>query len=107
MIRDTLDLSTLQAGTYKVYMRSKDIREKEAQPIRTIGGASYIEITKYKDGTIVSSSDTIPDPDAIDNPSFNVQRSASDTPVYDLNGRMVNSQMKKGIYIRNGKKVLR
>lgn len=119
LMRDTIDISDLQAGTYRVYVRTKDVREKVAQPLRTIGGASYIEITKYKDGTIVSSSDTIPDPDAIDNPSFNVQRSTFSTPAYDLSGRMVrgnapllpsrgggNPQMKKGLYIMNGKKVL-
>jgi hypothetical protein len=31
----------------------------------------------------------------------------SGSPVYDLSGRKVNPQMRKGLYIQNGKKVLR
>ena len=103
-MRDTIDISDLQAGTYKVYMRTKDVREKEAQPIRSIGGPCYIELTKFVDGTIVSSSDTIPDPDGI----INVPASAAlrNTPIYDLSGRVVQGMRRKGLYIMNGKKVV-
>ena len=33
------------------------------------------------------------------------QKSDNDDTIYDLSGRMVNAQLKKGLYIVNGKKV--
>ena len=35
-----------------------------------------------------------------------VKSEESDNAVYDLSGRKVNSQLKKGLYIKNGKKML-
>ena len=42
---------------------------------------------------------------AIDNVSVNGNENGSE--VYDLSGRRVNAQLKKGIYIINGKKVMK
>jgi hypothetical protein len=107
LMRDTIDISDLQAGSYNVYIRSKDVREKKCRPARTYGGVCHVELTKFEDGTIVSSSDTIPDPDAIRtirNPEFSIHK--GNDAVYDLSGRQVYSSP-KGIYIKNGKKVIR
>jgi len=107
LMRDTIDISDLQAGSYNVYIRSKDVREKKCRPARTYGGVCHVELTKFEDGTIVSSSDTVPDPDAIRtirNPEFSIHK--GNDAVYDLSGRQVYSSP-KGIYIKNGKKVIR
>jgi hypothetical protein len=50
---------------------------------------------------LVGSANT---PDAIEN--INVNDNANVRDIYDLTGRKVNSQLKKGIYIVGGKKIL-
>jgi hypothetical protein len=37
--------------------------------------------------------------------NFSAPKSKHDSAIYDLSGRKVNSQLKKGLYIQNGKKV--
>jgi len=60
-------------------------------------------MTKAENGKL-----TIEEDDSADNILSPLQPAASSpAPVYDLSGRRVNSQLKKGLYIVNGKKVLR
>jgi hypothetical protein len=48
------------------------------------------------------------DPTGIKAPTFNSQFPILNTQsIYDLSGRKVNSQFSKGIYIQNGKKLLK
>lgn len=66
-------------------------------------------LTKYqasnwtKFGTIVGDLDDIMD--GMENEDLRVKDDDFAGPVYDLSGRKVNSQLNKGIYIQNGKKV--
>ncbi|MBO7067858.1 MAG: M6 family metalloprotease domain-containing protein [Bacteroidaceae bacterium] len=57
----------------------------------------------YLDNVVVKSDDT----DAIDSLKSDGRYSIANGPFYDLSGRKVNSQLKKGVYIINGKKVLK
>lgn len=110
LMRDTIDISDLPAGSYKVYVRSKDIREMEWRPMRTVGGICYVIISKDAEGNITSTSDDVPDPDGINTipESFTPALSEGDGTVYDLSGRCIsNSLPKSGIYIKKGKKILR
>lgn len=110
LMRDTIDISDLPVGSYKVYVRSKDIREMEWRPMRTVGGICYVIISKDAEGNITSTSDDVPDPDGINTipESFTPALSEGDGVVYDLSGRCIsNSLPKRGIYIKKGMKILR
>ena len=71
---------------------------------------NYLKTTYNKTDTLVMYVSAIDDPDAIKATRAN---SVSDGTVYDLSGRkisgqssMVNGQLRKGIYIKDGKKVV-
>lgn len=108
LMRDTIDISDLPAGSYKVYVRSKDIREKEPRPMRTYGGICYVIISKDAEGNITSTSDDVPDPDGINTVPESLTPAFSEFDgAYDLSGRRIsNSLPKRGIYIKKGQKVV-
>ena len=71
---------------------------------------NYQKTTYNKTDTLVMYVSAIDDPDAIKTAKANSMR---DGAVYDLSGRkisgqssMVNGQLRKGIYIKDGKKVV-
>ena len=45
--------------------------------------------------------------ESINNEQLIINNEQSDGAVYDLSGRKVNSQLKKGLYIQNGKKFIK
>ena len=107
-MRDTIDISDLPAGSYKVYVRSKDIREKEWRPMRTVGGICYVIISKDAEGNITSTCDDVPDPDGINTIPESLTPAFSEVDgTYDLIGRRISESLpKRGIYIKKGQKVV-
>lgn len=102
LIKIPISLEDLDVGNYRVYFRTKDKRETTSQIVHVTGGEYLIELTKNADGTIVTSSDAIPEPTEVD--CVNAFSFSSSVPrSYDLQGREVNATT-KGLIIRNGKK---
>lgn len=106
---DTIDITALQPGTYRVTMYSKDKRESVRQPIRTIGGVSEQKLQKLADGTIIVN-DTLTS--AIRTVEANpvAVRRPSTRAIYDLHGRYVGADLQalpRGVYIVGGRKVVK
>jgi hypothetical protein len=96
LIKISISLDDLEAGSYKVFLRTKDKRETAPQVVRINGGEYYIDLTKNEDGTIVTSSDAIPEPAGIQNIPA---KPAASVRYFDLQGREVNGST-KGLLIR-------
>lgn len=95
------DLLPLPAGTYRVFLASKAIQDKTSQFICYPGGNhnEYI-LTKNADNTlIVKAAET----SGIETASSIA--APDNTPLYDLQGRKIDSP-RKGIYIQKGRKVV-
>jgi len=102
-MRDTLDITPLQPGSYKVYFRSKDVREQTPQTVRVDDLGLYtIKLDKSAEGTIVTSCDSV-DPTAV----RPVVAKSNDAAVryYDLQGREVSAGTKGMLIRKQGNKV--
>lgn len=99
-------------GNYRVYLASKDVHETEWQMGRVPGlGAFYYEMTVDEDKNVIIGAEPVSTgiESILFNATTNNHYQLGDN-IYDLNGRMVgNSDAKhqKGIFIVNGKKVLK
>lgn len=102
LIKISISLDDLEAGSYKVFLRTKDKRETAPQVVRINGGEYYIDLTKNEDGTIVTSSDAIPEPAGIQNIPA---KPAASVRYFDLQGREVNGSTKGLIIRRQGDEV--
>lgn len=108
-------LKGLPAGNYLLYMATKSILEKNYQPVRCPGGPICYELTVGEDGSLSISEEArylseykSDGPSAIKD--IPVYRQQPSDDIYDLNGRYVGNDMnvlRKGIYIQNGKKVIK
>ena len=100
--RDTIDVQTLQAGTYEFCIVSKAVGEAVPKEMRTFGGPCYFYLVKSGDGTILIDGD--------ETAITRVPSAAKeDGPIYDLGGHRREAQhgsMSTGIYIRNGRKIV-
>lgn len=99
-------------GEYKVYLASMDEHETEYQMGRADGiGEFYYEMTVDADGTVTIGAEPVCtgiEQIAVDTTNKRQKQYADRT--YDLNGRQVgspDSRQQKGIYILNGRKVVR
>lgn len=101
------NLSDLPAGKYTAFLGSKAHSDIEYQPLRSTEGTIAYEITISDDGTI-----GISDPMKLTVTTVTSIRPAkasatSTDAVYDLQGRRITDMPRHGIYILNGKKVVR
>lgn len=103
-----VNLKKLPAGVYTAFLGSKAHSDVEYQPVRSRDGAIAYEITIAEDGSI-----SVSDPMHFDGTTVTAIRSpkvaapeASDA-LYDLQGRRVTDPQRHGVYILNGKKVIR
>ncbi len=97
-IKEEIDITDLQEGNYKVYFRTKDIREIKPRLLRTPEGPFTIDLSKSADGTIKTSSDNEPDPTSIK--VLDIEREHATSPQYfDLQGRKVDASA-RGLLIR-------
>ena len=99
----------MPAGSYKVYIGSKDVKESRFQPFRCgeNTGKVYYTVTKSSDGTYTIDSDAKQYTTAIK--SITTSRPTSQN-IYTLDGRNMGtnpSALPKGIYIINGRKVVK
>ena len=99
-------------GNYRVYLASKDVHETEWQMGRVPGlGTFYYEMTVGEDKNVIIGAEPVSTgiESILFNASTNNHYQLGDN-IYDLNGRMIgNSDIKhqKGLFIVNGKKVLK
>ena len=95
------DLLPLPAGTYRVFLASKAIQDKTSQFIRYPGGnhKEYI-LTKSADNTLVVKATETSGIETVS------AAAPDNTPLYDLQGRRIDSP-RKGIFIQNGRKVVK
>lgn len=102
--RQTYDLSGLTAGTYRVRLVAKDVKDADYRPVRGLGGKFYERLlTKSADGTCELAEQTT---------GIHQAKVATDTSVhyYDMQGRSVSANHRGLTIIRqNGKtrKVMR
>lgn len=102
-----VNLKDLPAGVYTAYLGSKAHSDVEYQPLRSTEGTIAYEIT-IGEGGLISVSDpmklTVTPVTDIRSPKV-VTRTAD--ALYDLQGRRVTNPQRHGIYILNGKKVIK
>ena len=98
----TVRTTDLTPGKYYIYLVSQATDEAIPQKVRYPGGIIQYVMTKEESGVLTIESDDTVDLISICQPS----PSQNISSFYDLSGRKLDSQPKKGLYIRNGKKVI-
>lgn len=110
-LNNSLFLTGIKAGNYRVYLASKATNEDYCQPIRVPGGALCYDLTINTDGSI-SLSEAKFMPSSSGDPVTGIHatkvKPSEKSALYDLYGRKVNGEPQKhGVYIQDGKKVIK
>lgn len=109
-ISTSLDMNAGEVRTFDNISLRNNKRDKKLEPGKyytvKISSTNYPYVLGNMQYTILTCRVDNSITDAIAAPMSNGQCPMSGSPVYDLSGRKVNSQLKKGLYIVNGKKVL-
>lgn len=86
-----VDVSTLPAGDYRVYVAANDVLQGDYQLVRSIGGLLYYTLNIAEDGTLTVGEITLYD--GIHSVASSSTPAAADalTRVYDTAGRLVYS----------------
>lgn len=103
-----------------VYMRHKEapywiswcvFASKSSQLYRTLhlypGSKAKYEAHQYTQNWIVYFDNVVEDLEPTGIHSVTLDKKQGNAAIYDLNGRRITEAMKKGIYIQNGKKMIR
>lgn len=103
-----------------VYMRHKEapywiswcvFASKSSQLYRTLhlypGSKAKYEAHQYTQNWIVYFDNVVEDLEPTGIHSVTLDKKPGNAAIYDLNGRRITEAMKKGIYIQNGKKMIR
>ena len=110
-INSSVFMTKVKPGKYKVYLASWAINEEKCQPIRCQGGAPYYEVTITSDGeTSISEQKWFDDYNSETGIISAKADNKTTNAIYDLQGRPRGtdpSALPKGIYIINGKKVVK
>ena len=101
-----------------VYMRHKEapywiswcvFATKSSQLYRTLhlypGSKAKYEAHQYTQNWIVYFDNVVEDLEPTGIHSVTLDKKPGNTTIYDLNGRRITEAMKKGVYIKNGKKI--
>ncbi|MBR1467583.1 MAG: C10 family peptidase [Bacteroidaceae bacterium] len=99
----TIKTTDLTPGRYYIYLVSQTTAESVPQKVRYPGGLYRYIMTKDASGVLTVESDETTGIASIV-PS---EKSVAKSGLYDLMGRKVNGDNLHGIYIQNGKKVVR
>ena len=107
-LSQTIFFTKVKPGNYQVYLASKALNESDYQPVRCDGGAPYYELTIGEDGkTSISESKFLPESTGVNSVKVSSRQSGR---IYDLHGRRLDGSaesLPKGIYIIDGKKVVK
>lgn len=105
-IQQMLFTTKVKAGNYRVFLASKDDNETEYQPVRCLGGSICYPVTINADGTMTIGKKEMMVATNM-TPVMMQENRAYDSRLYDLQGRQLSVPTQKGIYIMNGKKVVK
>lgn len=99
----------LAPGIYRMYLTCKEKRDSQRQLIRSSGGVQYATLKKLSDGTLLVSNSEVDDIDTGIQTVHSAKTSYASNTLYNLKGQMIspNAKIQKGIYVVNGKKVIR
>lgn len=99
----------LAPGIYRMYLTCKEKRDSQRQLIRSLGGVQYATLKKLNDGTLLVSNSDVDDIDTGIQAIHSTKTSYASNTLYNLKGQMIspNAKIQKGIYVVNGKKVIR
>jgi hypothetical protein len=99
-----------KSHSYHVYMATKDNRETEWQPMRTYGGPIYYDITVDAAGLVTINDKPIYTDIKQINYSSTAKSAQADNRIYSIDGKYMGkdtNKLTRGIYILNGKKIIK
>lgn len=99
-----INAETFAPGTYTVQLVSRAKKDTEDQPVRCMGGPLAYSVTKAADGVMTVTEKT--NTTGIMSLSAEPFSTVSSSRIFDLQGREVKTPQ-KGVYIINGKKVVK
>ena len=97
------EVQTFRTDTNSYTFQNVDADKRFVYRVRALGEENTV--SQWSEENSFEFPDDIID--GIEGPVFDVVSSVPNGKIYDLSGRKVNSQLKKGIYIRNGKKMVK
>lgn len=101
-------LKGLAPGIYRMYLTAKEERDQQRQIVRNAKGTQYATLKKLNDGQILVSNDDVDDINTDIQTTCATYFKKEET--YNIKGMRLgknNNQLRKGIYIISGKKVIR
>ena len=108
-LANSILLTGIKSGNYRIYLASKAKNEVTYQPVRVPGGAMCYDLTVTEDGkTSLSEPKFMTASDPVTSIHQTKVKPVDSSVTYDLQGRKVNGEPQRhGVYIRNGKKVIK
>lgn len=108
-LSNSIFLTGIKPGNYRIYLASKAKNEVTYQPVRVPGGAMCYDLTVTEDGkTSLSEPKFMTASDPVTSIHQTKVKPVDSSITYDLQGRKVNGEPQRhGVYIRNGKKVIK
>lgn len=111
-LNNSIFFTKVKPGKYQVYLASKANNEKNYQPVRCSGGAPYYEVTITEGGATSISEVKYFDDAALVSSAISTAKSepVATKAIYNIQGRNMGtdaSSLPKGIYIIDGKKVVK
>ena len=98
-------LRDVPEGIYSMYLTSFEKRDSERQRVRVPGSQQIATLKKQADGKILVSNDDVDDITATLNSPMNGRKCS--TNVYSLSGHLFTRPVQRGVYIVNGRKIIR
>lgn len=98
-------LRDVPEGIYSMYLTSFEKRDSERQRVRVSGSQQIATLKKQADGKILVSNDDVDDITATLNSPMNGRKCS--TNVYSLSGHLFTRPVQRGVYIVNGRKIIR
>ena len=104
---NTVFVSDVPKGHYRVFLASKAVNEESYQPVRCFGGVLYYDLEISAAGITLSEAKTL-GPSMPTGITSVIAQPRMDGSIYNLQGQKLQIiPSRHGIYIQNGKKVVR
>ena len=100
----------LDPGIYRMYLTCKEDRDSERILVRNLGGTQYATLKKLSDGTLLVSNNDVEDIDTGIQSVRTTKELTTAKAIYNLKGQRFpasTGSTHKGIYVVNGKKVIK